>query len=182
MKDLLKLYIIFFKIGITTFGGGYAMLPLLEREVVENKGWATKDEILDFYGISQCTPGIIAINTATFVGYKIRGVIGGIFATMGMISPSIIIISIIATYFGRLSGNPSMENILNGVNIAVIALIFSTVKNMYRTSIKRYKDLALFLVATIGIGILKLSPVIMVLLGISLGIIKYVKEVRKWNI
>jgi chromate transporter len=96
MKDLLNLYWTFVKIGCVTFGGGYAMLPILQREIVENKGWATEEELTDYFAIGQCTPGVIAVNTATFIGRKRFGVAGGIFATLGVVFPSIVIISLLA--------------------------------------------------------------------------------------
>ena len=98
MKELFDLFWTFCKIGALTFGGGYAMLPLIQREIVENKKWSTEKEILDYYAVGQCTPGVIAVNTATFIGYKLRGIIGGIVATLGVIFPSIVIILIIATF------------------------------------------------------------------------------------
>ena len=99
IKNLFQLYWSFFKIGGLTFGGGLSMLPMLERELVQRRKWVTEEEILDFYAIGQCTPGIIAVNTATFVGYKKEKILGGIFATLGMISPSIIVISLVAAFF-----------------------------------------------------------------------------------
>ena len=103
MKDKLKqlggLFITFAVVGVTTFGGGYAMLPALQREVVEKRRWATDEEVMDWYAIGQCTPGIIAVNTATFVGQKQAGVLGGIFATLGVVFPSLVIITIIAALF-----------------------------------------------------------------------------------
>ena len=96
MNIYLQLFLTFAKIGVVTFGGGAAMLPILQREVVENKHWATEEELVDYYAIGQCTPGIIAVNTATFVGQKLKGLSGGIFATLGMVFPSLVIISILA--------------------------------------------------------------------------------------
>ena len=91
MKELWELFIVFAKIGGFTFGGGYAMLPILQREVVENRNWATSEELMDYYAIGQCTPGVIAVNTSTFIGYKTHGILGGIAATAGMITPSLIL-------------------------------------------------------------------------------------------
>ena len=98
MKEYLKLFFTFAKIGCFTFGGGYAMLPLLQREIVEKNSWAEEEELMDYFAIGQCTPGIIAVNTATFIGYKRKGIIGGIFATLGLIFPSLVIITIIAAF------------------------------------------------------------------------------------
>ena len=102
MKELLDLYIAFFRIGGLTFGGGLAMLPMLKYELIEKRNWVTEEEILDYFAIGQCTPGIIAVNTATFVGHKKRGLAGAIFSTLGMISPSVIIITLIALLWTRL--------------------------------------------------------------------------------
>ena len=102
MNPYLDLYLTFARIGVCTFGGGYAMLPILQREVVENRRWTTEDELMDYYAIGQCTPGVIAVNTATFIGYKTHGILGGIAATAGMITPSLIIITIIAAFIQRL--------------------------------------------------------------------------------
>ena len=88
MKDLLELYLTFFKIGAFTFGGGYSMMPMIQKEIVEKHKWATDEEVLNYYAVGQCTPGVIAVNTSTFIGYKRRGVLGGFVATAGMITPS----------------------------------------------------------------------------------------------
>ena len=97
MKEYWDLFVSWFKMGLFTFGGGYAMLPMIQKEVIEKHGWATEDEVMDYYAIGQCTPGIIAVNAATFIGYKIKGVTGGIVATFGVVAPSLIIISLIFT-------------------------------------------------------------------------------------
>ena len=101
MKELIELFFVFAKIGLFTFGGGYAMLPMLQKEIVEKHKWAREDEIMDYFAIGQVTPGIIAVNTSTFVGYKTKGIIGGIVATAGMVFPSLIIITVIAVFFEK---------------------------------------------------------------------------------
>ena len=123
MKLLLDLYATFFRIGLFTFGGGYAMLPLIQREVVEKKGWATEDEVMDYYAVGQCTPGVIAVNVATFIGYKNKGIAGGILATLGVVSPSIVIISIIAAFLSRFSDSAYVQHALAGIRLAVCALV-----------------------------------------------------------
>lgn len=127
LKELLKLFLEFFKIGAVTFGGGYAMLPMLEREIVEKNKWATMEEIMDYFAIGQCTPGVIAVNTATFIGYKKRGVIGGIVATMGVICPSVIIISLIASALSVIYDNPIAQHAFAGVGVAVGAILVQAV-------------------------------------------------------
>ncbi|MDD3368101.1 MAG: chromate transporter [Lachnospiraceae bacterium] len=127
MKDLIDLFLTFAKIGGFTFGGGYAMLPILQREVVEKKGWATEDELMDYYAIGQCTPGIIAVNTATFIGYRKKGILGGIVATLGCVFPSVIIISIIAAFINNFADIPWVQNVLSGIRVCVCILIFNSV-------------------------------------------------------
>ena len=103
MKELWTLFWTFAKMGVMTFGGGYAMLPILQREVVENKGWATDEELTDYFAIGQCTPGIIAVNTATFVGHSRKGAAGGVVATLGLVFPCLVIIMLIAAFLQNLS-------------------------------------------------------------------------------
>lgn len=135
VKKLGELYVSFFKIGGLTFGGGLAMLPMLQREVVTDRGWCTEEEILDMYAIGQCTPGIIAVNTATYVGYKQAGFVGGIFATLGIISPSIIIICLIASILKNFLHIPAVIHALSGIRIIVCALMLNTVAAMAKKGI-----------------------------------------------
>lgn len=136
MKELFDLFWTFCKIGALTFGGGYAMLPLIQREIVENKKWSTEKEILDYYAVGQCTPGVIAVNTATFIGYKLRGIIGGIVATLGVIFPSIVIILIIATFLQNFADLAIVQSAFAGIRVAVVALIITTVVKLIKSSIK----------------------------------------------
>lgn len=134
-KKLCELYISFFKIGALTFGGGLAMLPMLQRELVTNRKWCTEEEILDMYAIGQCTPGVIAVNTATFVGYKRVGVIGGIAGTLGMISPSLIIICLVASILQNFIHLPAVVHALAGIRVIVCALMINTVITMAKKGI-----------------------------------------------
>ncbi len=127
IKELTKLFIAFFKIGALTFGGGYAMLPMLEREVVVKHKWATMEELMDYFAIGQCTPGVIAVNTATFVGYKKFGNIGGVVATLGVICPSIIIISLIASVLSAIYDNPVVQHAFSGIGVAVCAILVQAI-------------------------------------------------------
>ena len=136
MKKLLKLFITFAKIGGFTFGGGYAMLPMLKKEVVEANKWATEEEILDYYAIGQCTPGIIAVNTATFIGYNEAGVLGSIFATIGVIAPSILIISLITAFVSNFADLAIVQNAFAAIRACVVVLIFSTVVDMAKKTLK----------------------------------------------
>ena len=173
MNTLLELYLTFFKMGLFTFGGGYAMLPLLEREVVDKKGWASHEEILDYYAIGQSTPGIIAINTSTFCGYKVGGNIGGIVASLGFISPSIIIISIIAKFLQSFSHLAIIQHAFAGIRVAVCALVFYSVINMIKKDANTGLKFMVFILTFIAIGFLSVSPIVVVItvgvFGILLG-------------
>ncbi len=130
-----QLYVSFFKIGGLTFGGGLAMLPMLQREVVSDRNWCTEEEVLDMYAIGQCTPGIIAVNTATYVGYKQAGLVGGISATLGVISPSLIIICLVASILQSFIHLPMVVHALSGIRVVVCALMMNTVVSMARKGI-----------------------------------------------
>lgn len=147
IRKLGELYISFFKIGGLTFGGGLAMLPMLQREVVEDRGWCTEEEILDMYAIGQCTPGIIAVNTATYVGYKQAGFFGGMAGTLGVISPSIIIICLIASILQNFIHLPAVIHALAGIRIVVCALMMNTVVTMARKGIVDKMGAVLFAAA-----------------------------------
>lgn len=170
MKELLELFVIFAKIGCFTFGGGYAMLPVIEDEVVTKRHWATDEEILNYYAVGQCTPGIIAVNTATFIGYKQRGILGGIFATLGMVFPSLVIITIISAFLQNFADLPVVRNAFNGIRAAVAVLVINAIIKMWPFSIKDTFGIVVFLI-TLAAGILfDLSPVIVVVVSALLGI------------
>lgn len=145
MSILFDLFLTFARIGVCTFGGGYAMLPILQREVVEKKGWATDEELTDYFAVGQCTPGIIAVNTATFIGYKYRGVPGGVLATLGVVFPSLIIITAIAAFLSNFADIPVVQHALRGINAAVVALIASSVVKLGRSTLKNGTAIAIFL-------------------------------------
>lgn len=145
MNIYLDLFLTFAKVGVCTFGGGYAMLPILQREVVEKKGWATDEELTDYFAVGQCTPGIIAINTATFIGYKYRGVPGGVLATLGVVFPSLIIITAIAAFLSNFADIPVVRHALAGINAAVVALIASSVVKLGKSTLKNGAAVAIFL-------------------------------------
>lgn len=127
MNLYLDLFVTFAKVGVMTFGGGYAMLPILQREVGDNKGWATEEEMMDYFAIGQCTPGIIAVNTATFVGQKQKGILGGIVATLGLVFPSLVIISLLAGVIEAFSHLVWVQHAFAGVRICVCVLILNSV-------------------------------------------------------
>ena len=165
MNIYLDMFLTFAKVGVCTFGGGYAMLPILQREVVEKKGWATDEELTDYFAIGQCTPGIIAVNTATFIGHKFKGVLGGIMATLGVVFPSVVIISLIAAFLSNFADNPMVIHALNGVNACVVAMIASSVVKLSKSTIKDRVTTAIFLVVLALAFFAGLSPVLLVVLA-----------------
>ena len=146
-KTYISLFASFFKIGLVTFGGGLAMLPILKRDLVDSKGWLTEDEILDYFAIGQSTPGIIAVNVATFVGYKRAGMIGSIFSTSGIVFPSIIIISLIAAFVSNFNELVWVQKALKGINVAVSVLL---VKAVFSFGKKTVFDICTFLIAALS--------------------------------
>ena len=170
MPILLDLFLTFAKIGGMTFGGGYAMLPILQREVVENKGWATEEELIDYYAIGQCTPGIIAVNTATFIGQKYLGTVGAIFTTLGVVFPCLIIISLLATVIEAFSHLALVQHAFGGIRVCVCVLIANAVVKLYKKAVVDKLTLAIFLIVALGGYFLDLSPVVFVVLAAAAGI------------
>ena len=171
MKILIDIFITFAKVGVMTFGGGYAMLPILQREVVENKKWATEEELVDYFAIGQCTPGVIAVNTATFIGQKNKGVLGGIIATLGVVFPSIIIISLLAGVIESFSHIAWVQDALAGIRICVCVLILNAVIKLSKKSIVSISTFIIFLLVTLTSLLTDLSPVIFVILAALAGIV-----------
>ena len=135
MNIYLELFWTFAKIGVCTFGGGYAMLPILQRELVEKRGWATEEELSDYFAIGQCTPGIIAVNTATFVGHSQKGAAGGVVATLGLVFPCLVIIMLVAAFLQNFAELPAVVHAFNGVRACVCALILSSVLKLRKSSV-----------------------------------------------
>lgn len=146
MKEYLDLFFTFSKIGVCTFGGGYAMLPILQRELVDNKGWATEEELADYYAVGQCTPGVIAVNTATFVGYNQMGWLGGVVATLGVVFPCLVIIMAIAAFLSNFMHLDVVVHAFNGVRAGVVALIFSSILKLLKTSLVDWKTRLIYVV------------------------------------
>ena len=162
MKELLLLFAVFAKIGGFTFGGGYAMLPILQREVVDKRQWATQEELMDYFAIGQCTPGIIAVNTATFIGYKRKGVLGAIFATLGVVAPSVVIITVIAAFIRNFQHIEAVQWAFEGIRAAVVALILSAVIKLGKKSLVDVATVVIFLVGAVLSAVTDLSPAIFV--------------------
>ena len=177
MKELIELFLAFARIGGLTFGGGYAMLPMLQREVVENKKWATEAELMDYYAVGQCIPGVIAVNTAVFVGNKVKGLFGAIAASLGVISPSIAIIVAIAAFIQSFSELEIVQNAFAGIRVAVCVLILTAVMKLFKKAIV---DKFTFILFAIVFGLtvfVDISPIIFVIIAAIAGIVvKCMKE------
>ena len=171
LKELLTLFLTFAKVGVMTFGGGYAMLPILQREVVENKGWATDEELTDYFAIGQCTPGVIAVNTATFIGQKHRGILGGIVATLGVVFPSLVIIASLAGVITTFSHLAWVQHAFAGIRVCVCVLIFNAVLKLWKGAVKDVWGLVIFLVILALSVFTKLSPIIYVLAAAVAGLL-----------
>lgn len=170
MNIYLDLFCTFARIGAFTFGGGYAMLPLIQREVVEHKKWATEDEVMDYYAVGQCTPGVIAVNTATFIGYYHKGVLGAICATLGVVTPSIIIILTIANLLTAFSTYAIVQHALNGIRIGVCILMLNALIKLFKNGIKDLYGFLLFALAFIATYFNLLSTIVIVVCAAILGI------------
>lgn len=172
MEELIELFKVFFKMGSFTFGGGYAMLPIIQEEIVNKRQWATDEEVLDYYAIGQSTPGIIAVNTATFIGYNRKGLAGGIAATLGIVTPSIIIISIIAAFFKNFQDYQLVQHAFGGIRVVVAALIFNTVVKMYRSSVKDIMGIIIFFLSFLVIAFADITPIVIIVTSAIVGMIR----------
>ena len=143
---LLDLFLTFARVGVMTFGGGYAMLPILQREIVEKKKWATEDQLADYYAVGQCTPGVIAVNTATFVGSSQCGIMGGVIATLGLVFPSIVIILAIAAFLSGFMHLEVVAHAFNGVRAGVVALILVSVIKLFKGAVKDWPTRIIYMV------------------------------------
>ncbi len=179
MKELFELFFTFAKMGVMTFGGGYAMLPILQKEVVEKKKWATEEEVMDYFAIGQCTPGVIAVNTATFIGQKRKGILGGILATLGVVFPSLIIISLLAGVIEAFSHIEWVQHAFGGIRICVCVLILNAVVKLLKKAVIDWKTLVIFIIVMVGSTFTSLSPVVFVLIAAALGIAIKAIEGRK---
>ena len=179
MKTVLQMFLTFARIGGFTFGGGYAMLPMLQKEVVEKYKWATNDELLDYYAIGQCTPGVIAVNVATFIGYKRKGIWGAIFATLGVVTPSMIIIGLIAALVSNFRELEVVQWAFSGIRAAVVALILSAVIKIGKKSLVDIFTVIIFLVVAVLSFVTELSPVIFIVTAGVCGLLIRLSKEKK---
>ena len=171
MPILVDLFLTIARIGVCTFGGGYAMLPILQREVVERRGWTTESELMDYYAIGQCTPGVIAVNTATFIGYKTHGLPGAVCATAGLITPSLIIITVIAAFIQQFAHLAVVQRAFSGIRIAVCALVLQSVWKLARKGVTDKPTAVILLVTFAAVAFAGVSPVVMIVLAAAAGIL-----------
>ena len=171
MQIYWDLFRAFFNVGLFTFGGGYAMLPMLQREVVQKHGWATDEELLNVYAVAQCTPGVIAVNTASYVGYRVKKVLGSALCTVAIVLPSLIIISVIATLLSHFAQYESVGHAFAGIRVAVGALVLRAFWTLFRKCVKHAWAGALFAVALAVTVFTQLSPAYLVLAAGILGVV-----------
>jgi len=179
MKILWDLFFSCFKVGMFTFGGGAAMLPLLQAEFAERKKWVSEKELLDYYAIGQCTPGIIAINTATFIGYNRGGILGAVIATLGMVMPSLIIILLIASILKGYMDNPYVIHAFAGIRIVVVALIANAVVGLWKNGIRNIFSGVIFILSLLLLVFANFSPVMIVLVALLAGYLYQIWQRRK---
>ena len=179
MKEYLKIFWAFMKVGALTFGGGYAMLPILQREVVEHNGWATEEEIMDYYAMGQCLPGIIMVNTSVFVGRRHKGVAGGIVAGLGSAVPSLVIITVIAMFLTAFAEYPVVQNAFAGVRAYVVALIINAVVKLRKSAMVDWKCLVIiFLPVFLLSALTSASPILLVVASGVAGVLISVLAAR----
>ena len=176
MKELLELYLAFLKIGAVNFGGGYAMLPLLERDLVQDRGWTTTQDLTDYFAIGQCTPGLIALNVSTFIGSRRKGIPGAIAATTGFVTIPIVIILIIATFLQGFADYPVVQNAFAGIRVCVCVLIVQAVLRLWNKSVVDKTTLILYLgvflmTALSGVLPLSIPAAVLVIISGMLGVI-----------
>ena len=171
MKQLWDLFLAFARVGVMTFGGGYAMIPILEREIVDRHGWASEEELMDYYAVGQCTPGVIAVNTATFIGCKVAGTIGGIVATLGVVFPSVVIITVIAGILTSFAEVPAVKSAFAGIRVCVCVLIFNAVLKLWKKAVVDKATLVLFLGVFLLSAFFDISPIVFVVFCAAAGIV-----------
>lgn len=172
MKALIRLFLVFFKIGLFTFGGGYAMLPILQREIVEKNQWAREEDLANYYAIGQTTPGIIAVNTATFIGYRQFGLLGAISATIGLISPGVVIIGLLVNLLVGLSDVREVQYVMKTLKVAVSVLILEAILKLRKNALVDNKTRVIFLIIlALALFFPWISPALWVVLAGGLGIL-----------
>ena len=178
-KHIFELFWIFFKIGAFTFGGGLAMLPLIRRELAERKKWISDEDMLDMLALAECTPGVIAVNSATYVGYSVGGFLGSLLATIGVILPSIIVITIISFFYQAFLENKVITQIFYGVRIGAVVLILNTLMKLYKVLKKDYMSYGFIVVALVFALLLDIPTITIIIFGMLIGAIFAVISAKK---
>lgn len=181
LKQFLELYYVFAKIGTFTIGGGLAMMPMIQKELIEKRHWITDDELLDYYAVGQSTPGIVAVNISTFVGYKQLGTLGGIIATFGMVTPSLVIIMLLAKFINSIDDYPIVQKALKGINVAVTALLTSVVINFSKKTIKNVFNAICMMISFVVVFFLKIQSFYIILAALLIGTIITAIKLKKEN-
>jgi len=179
MYRFFDLFFTFARIGLFTFGGGLAMMPMMQKDLVDKKHWITEEDLIDYYAVGQSTPGIIAVNVATFVGHSQFGVLGGIFATLGIIFPSLVIIMLLAGGINSISEYPRVQAALKGINVAVAALLTSVIVKFAKKTIKNGWNVLFMLIAFVCIFWLKVPSFIIILVAIAIGCFNTARVLKK---
>ena len=169
IRQFLELYLAFVKIGAFTFGGGLAMMPIMQRELIDKRGWLSEEELIDYFAIGQSTPGIIAVNVATFVGYKRLGVLGGIIGTIGVVTPSWVIIMLLAGAISSVDKYPLAQKALRGINVAVAALLTSVIVKFSKKTIKNVWNALFMLLSFALIYFFKVQSVWIIISSLIIG-------------
>lgn len=178
-KHIFELFWIFFKIGAFTFGGGLAMLPLIRRELAERKKWISDEDMLDMLALAECTPGVIAVNSATYVGYSVGGFWGSLLATIGVILPSIIVITIISFFYQTFLENKVIAQIFYGVRIGAVVLILNALMKLYKVLKKDYMSYGFIVVALVFALLLDIPTITIIIFGMLIGAIFAVISAKK---
>jgi chromate transporter len=173
LKNYLELLVVFLKMGVLTFGGGYAMIPVVERELVNKRGWVSMDEVMDYYTVAQITPGIIAVNLSTFVGCKREGLLGGLLATLGFVLPGVSFVTAAAVFLANFADLPVVKHAFTGVRVAVCALILDTVIKLVKTAFRDKKAAVIYAAAFALSVVLGASPVLLVAASGLLGLLLF---------
>lgn len=178
---LANLYFSFAKIGTFTIGGGLAMMPMMQKELIEKRKWITEEDLIDYYAVGQSTPGIVAVNVATFVGFRQAGIIGAIFATFGMVTPSLVIIMVLANLINSISDYPIAQKALKGINVAVAALMTSVIVKFAKKTIKKISNAVFMMISFLLVYFLKIPSFWIILVAITVGAILVALKARKEN-
>lgn len=179
LKGFCSLFLTFVKIGLFTIGGGFAMMPMIKKELIDKRQWMTEEDLIDYYAIGQSTPGIVAVNVATFIGYKQFGILGGIVATIGIVFPSIVIICILASLISSISDFPIVQKALKGINVSVAALMTNVVCGFAKKTINTIVAFTICLCSFLTVFIFEVKAFYIILIAIAMGIVSYLIGEKK---